>query len=115
MSKLKLNLLTIIDAICKIENYSSEFNNAHDFYHGEKSFDACMMQFIVIGEAVSRLDENFKNSNPISANWVDIKNFRNLIAHNYFGIDADEVWEIINDYIPQLKIDIDKNILMTDV
>jgi uncharacterized protein with HEPN domain len=39
-----------------------------------------------------------------------IKNFRNLIAHNYFGIDADEVWEIINDYIPQLKIDINKNI-----
>lgn len=111
MSKIKLNLLTIIDAICKIENYSSEFNNAQDFYHDEKSFDACMMQFIVIGEAVSRLDENFKNSNPISSNWVDIKNFRNLIAHNYFGIDADEVWEIIHNHIPQLKIDINKNIL----
>jgi len=108
MSKTKLNLLTIIDAVNKIDDFSGGFKNSNDFYHDQKSFDACMMQFIVIGEAVSRLDDNFKNLNPIESNWVEIKNFRNLIAHNYFGIDADEVWEIIQDHIPQLKNDINK-------
>ena len=60
MSKLKLNLLSIFEAIEKIERYSSEFINADDFYRDEKSFDASMMQFIVIGEAIDRIENVFK-------------------------------------------------------
>ncbi|MCK4677906.1 MAG: DUF86 domain-containing protein [Bacteroidales bacterium] len=34
--------------------------------------------------------------------------FRNIIAHDYFGIDAEEVWQIIQKHIPELKVDIEK-------
>jgi uncharacterized protein with HEPN domain len=66
-----------------------------------------MMQFVVIGEIISRLDENFKTSHS-EIPWQKIKDFRNIIAHDYFGIDADEIWDIINNKLLPLKSDIKK-------
>lgn len=109
MSKTKLSLLTIIEAIERIESYTKGFNNSDDFYHDEKSFDATMMQFLIIGEMISKLDENFKEKYS-NIPWQKIKDFRNIVAHNYFGIDADEIWEIIITKIKPLKVDI-QNIL----
>ncbi len=105
MSNTFLNLEALIEAIDKIEIYSKNFNSADEFYHDSKSFDATMMQFVVIGEIISRIDKNFKNKhNHIP--WQKIKDFRNIIAHNYFGIDADEIWEIINTKLLPLKKEI---------
>lgn len=53
MSNNKLNLLSILDSIEKIENYSKDFNNPEEFYYDSKSFDATMMQFVIIGEMIS--------------------------------------------------------------
>ena len=36
-----------------------------------------------------------------------MKGFRNIVAHNYFGVDAEEVWQIIKNNIPELENDID--------
>jgi uncharacterized protein with HEPN domain len=38
--------------------------------------------------------------------WIRIKAFRNIVAHDYFGVDAEEVWQIIKNHIPKLKQDI---------
>jgi len=105
-SKVKFELLTLIDSIEKIKLYSQDFVDAEEFYHDQKSFDASMMQFIVIGECILRLDSDFKkfhNNIP----WQKIKDFRNIIAHDYFGIDADEIWDIINNKLLPLKADIE--------
>ncbi|HEA28705.1 MAG TPA: DUF86 domain-containing protein [Leeuwenhoekiella sp.] len=37
-------------------------------------------------------------------NWIKVKNFRNLIAHNYFGIDVEEVWQIIHGSLERLRL-----------
>ncbi|MDD2651962.1 MAG: DUF86 domain-containing protein [Sulfurimonas sp.] len=66
---------------------------------------ALMLQFIVIGEIIFRLDEKFKISHS-EIPWQKIKDFRNIIAHDYFGIDADEIWDIINNKLLPLKNDI---------
>ena len=101
-SKIKFELLSLLEAIEKIELYSQDFTNADDFYHDQKSFDASMMQFVVIGEAVSRLDESYKQHH-CEIPWQSIKDFRNIIAHNYFGIDADEIWDILENKLLPLK------------
>ncbi len=101
-SKVKFELLELINAIEKIELYSQDFSEAEEFYHDQKSFDASMMQFVVIGEVVSRLDENYKIQNS-KIPWQDIKDFRNIIAHDYFGIDADEIWDILQNNLIPLK------------
>ena len=105
MSKTTFNLKALVETIEKIEIYSKDFSNADDFYHDIKSFDATMMQFVVIGEIINRLDDKYKaKHNEIP--WQKIKNFRNIIAHDYFGIDADEIWDILKNKLIPLKDDI---------
>lgn len=105
MSNVLLHLETLIETIDKIEEYSNEFDDAEEFYHDSKSFDATMMQFVIIGETISRLDEDFKNSqNQIP--WQKIKDFRNIVAHDYFGIDPEEIWDIVNEKLLPLKKEI---------
>jgi uncharacterized protein with HEPN domain len=60
------------------------------------------MNFVIIGESVLRLDVHFIETNN-QIEWHKIRGFRNLIAHDYFGIDTEEVWDIIQNKIPDLK------------
>ncbi len=107
MSKTVFHLLALLEAIEKIEAYSTNYSDGDDFYHDSKSFDATMMQFVVIGEIISRMDDEYKKEHS-NIPWIKIKNFRNIIAHDYFGIDADEIWSIITLHLLPLKSDIQK-------
>ena len=98
----------MLESIVKIQQYSGKFKNADDFLNDTISFDASMMNFIVIGEMVEKLSDEFISSNPISLSWSKIKGFRNIIAHNYFGIDAEEVWQIIKTKLDSLEKEIRK-------
>ena len=102
MSNIQFNLQSLLDAIEKIDTYSHTFLDADDFYHDCKSFDATMMQFVVIGEIVARLDDNYKQTHN-TIPWQKVKDFRNIIAHDYFGIDADEIWSIIQNHLLPLR------------
>ena len=103
----KLNLLSILDAIDKILRYSDGYENADNFYANQRDFDAAMMNFIIIGEMVGRLSEEFIEKYS-QVDWFKISGFRNIVAHNYFGIDAEEVWQIITKHLPILQTDIQK-------
>lgn len=105
MNKDKQNLLSILDAINKIENYITPFDNADDFYKNTVHFDAVMMNFVVIGEMVVRLSDEFREKYH-QIDWFKIKGFRNIIAHDYFGIDAEEVWQIATSHLVKLKKEI---------
>jgi uncharacterized protein with HEPN domain len=98
-------LESILEAIDKILEYTSGFKNADEFNDDYRNFDATMMNFVVIGEMIDKLSEDFKDSHP-AIEWQKIKGFRNIVAHDYFGIDAEEVWQIIKNKIPNLKEDI---------
>lgn len=97
-------LLNIQDAIAKIKSYSVNFSNADEFYNDSKSFDAVMMNFVVIGEMSNKLSDDFRIATSAEINWLKIIGLRNIIAHNYFGIDAEEVWQIIGDTLTDLDI-----------
>jgi uncharacterized protein with HEPN domain len=100
-------LESIIEAIDRIIEYTSGFNSADDFNDDYRNFDATMMNFVVIGEMVEKISDDFKKKHS-SIEWIKIKGFRNIVAHDYFGIDAEEVWQIIKDKIPKLKVDLQK-------
>ncbi len=65
------------------------------------------MNFIILGECVGKLSDIFKEQNP-KIEWRKVYAFRNIIAHDYFGIDEYEVWEIIHKHLPELRIDLKK-------
>ncbi len=59
----RLKLLSILDSVKKIFEYSAGYTNADEFYENQRDFDAAMMNFIIIGEMVVRLSEEFIEAN----------------------------------------------------
>ncbi len=72
-----------------------------------KTIHAVQHNFMIIGEAVARIPEDYKQlHNHIK--WRQIKDFRNVIVHDYFGIDNNIVWDIIQLFLPELHSQIDE-------
>ncbi len=97
-------VLNIIESINKIQSYSEVFGDADSFYADSLSFDASMMNFVVIGEMAEKLSDFFILETEEKIPWMKVRGFRNIIAHNYFGIDAEEVWQIINGPLKELNL-----------
>ena len=111
MSKrvLEFFMIDILISIDKIKRYSAGFEDGENFYYDEKSFDATMRELQIIGEATKHLI----NGNILSSNYRMIVNFRNILVHEYFGIDSEEIWNVIKVNLPKFEIvilDIIKNI-----
>jgi uncharacterized protein with HEPN domain len=101
-SKDKASLLAILDSIERINAYVSSVSTAGDYYHSNVIFDATLMNFITIGEMVARVSKDLKDKHN-DLDWQKMKDFRNLVAHDYLGVDAEEVWQIIKNDLPPLR------------
>ncbi len=106
-SKDRANLLAMVEAIGKIQSYIKNLHSAAEYFQNPMIFDATLMNFVVIGEMVDRLSSELKTSHQ-ELDWQKIKDFRNLVAHDYLGIDAEEVWQIMHDHLPPLKKEIER-------
>ena len=97
----KIRLQHILDAIQEIDSYLVDV----DF---EKFMENCMMRYAcikqmeIIGEASNHVTDEVK-SEFSSVEWDQIAGMRNVFVHEYFGVDATLVWEIIKGDIPDLK------------
>jgi len=100
-------LLSMLENIEKILRYTRGYQSAEELYQNDRDFDATMMNFIVIGEEVGKLTDEVKAKNK-QINWHKIYTLRNIIAHHYFGINVDIVWEIISKDLPKLNDDLKK-------
>jgi uncharacterized protein with HEPN domain len=92
------DILSAADAI-------AEFLGGQDF----ESFEANRMlrsavvhQLTIIGEAVAHLSVELRERHS-NIPWTDIKGFRNIIVHNYFGIDWEEIWLSAKLRVPVLR------------
>jgi uncharacterized protein with HEPN domain len=72
-----------------------------DFLSDDKTIDAVVRNFEIIGEASMRIDDDFKLDNP-QIEWKKLRGFRNRIVHEYFGIDYEIIWSIIVTDIEEL-------------
>ena len=95
----------MLETIEEIIRYTSNYNTAEELYQNDRDFDAAMMNFLVIGEEVGKLTVDLKTTNK-QINWEKIYSLRNIIAHHYFGINVDIVWQIISIDLPKLKDDL---------
>ena len=72
-----------------------------EFCVDRKTYSAVIREFEIIGEAVGKIPERLRR--PYShIEWQDIKDFRNLLIHEYFGIDLEIVWTVIQEDLPEL-------------
>ncbi|MDK2954787.1 MAG: hypothetical protein PWQ57_283 [Desulfovibrionales bacterium] len=72
-----------------------------DFLADEKTQFAVFHCIEVIGEAAARLPQSFQNQHP-DIPWRKVIGMRNILIHNYFGINAEMVWETVQKDLPQL-------------
>ncbi len=102
MSKRSPELLVndILESANKILHYCSGLTYKQ-FISDEKTIDAVIRNFEIIGEAANRLPLNFKETHP-SIDWQRVRGFRNRIVHEYFGTDPKIVWLIKEEFLPEL-------------
>ena len=103
---IELFIVDIFVAIEKIKEYTKPFNNPSDFQHSSLHWDASMRQLEIIGVALNKLLEDEKFNLLAPSYFRKVVNFRNSIVHGYFGIDLDEVWNIITEKLEILKVDL---------
>lgn len=100
--EIELFIFDIFIAIQKIKKVSSGFDNAQDLLHNFTSWDSVIREFEIIGEASKYL----LRDKLIETNYRRIVDFRNQISHEYFGIDQEIVWGIIQQKLEPFENDI---------
>lgn len=98
-------LFHIQEAIKQIEVFTENMNL--NVFESNLVRSACIFQLEIIGEAVNKITQNIKNKYQ-QVDWINITGLRNIIAHEYWGIDYTIVWSIIISELPKLKMDIEK-------
>lgn len=96
-----LLLEDILESIQKIKIYTNEFS-LDDFLNDDKTMDAVIRNFEIIGEAANRIPEEIRDRFQF-VNWHRIRGFRNRIVHDYMGIDYEIVWEIVENDLDDLQ------------
>jgi uncharacterized protein with HEPN domain len=89
-------------AIDHIEAYTYSIVGPSELINDHKTYDAVLMNFIIVGEAVKRISNELKEEHP-ELDWRSIIGFRNFVAHDYFGVDINIVWAAIKIHLPQFK------------
>jgi len=98
--EVEMFVFDILVAILKIEDTSKRYTNVEDLLYNYNNWDSVIREFEIIGKASKHLIKN----EIISNEYQKIVDFRNKISHEYFGIEAAEIWNIIHHNLPEFKI-----------
>lgn len=91
----------ILESIQAIEEYTRGFSE-ESFLRDRRTQDAVVRRLEIIGEAVRKLPEATKDLASDAA-WRQIIAMRNILIHEYFGVDLKLVWRVIEKDLPVLK------------
>ena len=96
-----LFLEDILNAIEKIERYTENLM-FEELCENDMAIDAIVRNLEIIGEASKNVPEKIKRKYPF-VEWKEAIGFRNVLIHDYFGIDLESVWDTIKNNLPSLK------------
>ncbi len=94
----------ILTSTTKILSYVGE-NTFEEFSKDEMRLEAIERNFMIIGEATKNIPDDIRQKYPF-IQWQKVTDFRNVLAHEYFGINKKIMWTIIKEKLPHLKHDI---------
>lgn len=95
----KVYLLHMRDALQRVRDYTSAGKDT--FFTDLKTQDAVIRNFEIIGEAAKRVSEATRDRAP-RIPWRLIPGFRDILIHQYEGVDLQEVWKRVEQDVPQL-------------
>jgi uncharacterized protein with HEPN domain len=97
----RLYIDDILAAIQRIETYVADMDYPR-FANDAKTCDAVIRNLEIIGEAARSLPDEFKLKYP-DAEWKKMSGLRNILVHEYFGINNAIVWDIVTTKLGPLK------------
>ncbi|MEW6094345.1 MAG: DUF86 domain-containing protein [Chloroflexota bacterium] len=102
----RLYLIHISECVERIERYIGE--------GGEKAFmdsdliqDAVIRNLQTLAESATRISDELQEKHP-EVDWFKIRGFRNVLVHDYLGVDLKRVWNILENDLPRLKAAVEK-------
>ena len=95
-----LYLQDLLESASRVQAYTENLAK-EDFEGNQMVYDAVLRNLEIIGEAAKRLPPEWKEAMP-AIPWRMVCGFRDHIAHGYFGLDNDVVWDVIQEEVPAL-------------
>ena len=91
----------IISSINKIQEYIIELD-LETFLADNKTQDAVVRQFEIIGEATKRISADFRDNHP-DIPWLEMAGMRDVLIHDYIDVNFEIVWKTATENIPVVK------------
>jgi uncharacterized protein with HEPN domain len=99
-------LADILEAIQRIQEYTDGLKD-EAYYVDYKTQDAVVRNLEVIGEAAKNISEDFRTEH-LQVPWRDLAGVRDKLIHQYFGINQEIVWQIVQKDLPALLLKIER-------
>lgn len=96
----RLYLVHISDCLSRIESYLAD--GSGNLLADMKTQDAVLRNLQTLGESTKRLSEEIKAANA-EVDWTKVVGLRNVLVHDYLGVDLDLIREAIEQHLPQLR------------
>jgi len=94
----KLYLIHISECIERVEQYVGE--GGRDAFMADMLIqDAVLRNLQVLAESTQRVSDALKSAHP-EVSWYKISGFRNVLVHDYLGVDLERVWLIVERDLP---------------
>ena len=100
----RLYLIHIVECATRIQHYTSEGKDA--FMSDGKTQDAVLRNLQTLAESTQRVSAELKVAYP-EVEWSKIAGLRNILVHDYLGINLVRIWEILQHGLPELKNQVD--------
>ena len=103
MKKIELGdyIQDILEAIGEVEDFTTGMQ-FDDFVKDKKTINAVVRSLEVIGEATKKIPDSFREKYS-EIPWKRMAGMRDKLIHEYFGIDLEIVWEVIDNELPPIK------------
>jgi len=98
-------LMHIRDALTRVFDYTRDGHE--DFVADPRTQDAVLRKLEIIGEAVKHLSAALRADND-DIPWRQIAGMRDMLIHDYFGVDLELVWNVVERDLPALKLRVDE-------